>query len=110
TDWPTFNADPSLDQSIDIMMHYPSGTADTHRTDTGEPVELPNPKGMSGGGLWDQGFDADELWSTDSAFLFGIQCSWFPTKRYVRVVQISHWLDLVKTRFPELTSSIEDAT
>lgn len=110
SDWPTFNANPPLDQSIDILMHYPSGTADTHRTDTGEPVELPNPKGMSGGGLWDQGFDTDELWSTDSAFLFGIQSAWFPDKRYVRAVQVAHWLDLVKSRFPELRDAIENAT
>jgi hypothetical protein len=109
-EWPTFNADPPLDQSIDILMKYPSGTADTHRTDTGEPIELPDPRGMSGGGLWDIGLETGEVWTTDSAFLFGIQSTWFLGKRFVRAVQIAHWLELVKDRIPELSNAIENAT
>ncbi|QDT39911.1 hypothetical protein [Stratiformator vulcanicus] len=109
SDWPTFNAAPTLDRSIDILMEYPSGTADTTRMDTGEPVKLPDPKGMSGGGLWDQGFDTDEMWSPDSAFLIGIQSAWFPNKRHVRAVQIAHWLNLIKRRFPELQEAVESA-
>jgi hypothetical protein len=106
-EWPTFNASPALDLGIDILMHYPAGTNDTTRLDTGLPIELPDPSGMSGGGLWDQGFNTGKIWSTDEAFLFGIQSAWFPSKRYVRVVQIKHWLRLVHQHYPDLQSEID---
>lgn len=106
-DWPNFLASPALDQGIDILMHYPGGTGDTTRFDTGLPIELPDPRGMSGGGLWDQGFGINEIWSTDDAFLFGIQSAWFDTKRIVRAVQIRHWLQLVHRHYPDLRSEID---
>lgn len=106
-EWPRFLANPALDQDIDILMDYPSGTNNTTRLDTGLPIELPDPRGMSGGGLWDQGFNTGEIWSTNESFLFGIQSAWFPAKRYVRAVQIKHWVRLVHQHYPDLQSEID---
>ncbi len=106
-EWPSFATSPPLDQDIDVLMHYPSGTNNTTHLGTGDPIELPNPKGMSGGGLWDQGFGVNEIWSTDDAFLFGIQSAWFPTKRYVRAVQVKHLLRLVHQHYPDLRSELD---
>ena len=106
-DWPKFLASPPLDQDVDVLMHYPAGINDTTRLDTGLPIELPDPSGMSGGGLWDQGFNNGKIWSTDEAFLFGIQSAWFPSKRYVRAVQIKHWIRLVHQTYPDLQSEID---
>lgn len=108
-DWPKFAARIPFEADIDILKNYPSGNDDTSRLDLGMPIELPHPDGMSGGGLWDQGFGVNELWSTDDAFLFGIQSSWFPDRRYVRVVQICHWLQLIYQHYPDLQTEIDAA-
>lgn len=107
SEWPRFKADPALDQGVDILMHYPSGTGDTTQLDTGLPIELPNPEGMSGGGLWDQGFGIKGVWSVDDAFLFGIQRAWFSHHRFVRAVQIKHWLRLVYQHYPDLHTILD---
>ena len=107
SDWPGFIADPAPYQDVNILMHYPSGTNDTTRLDTGDPIALPDPGGMSGGGLWDQGFETNKIWSTDNAFLFGIQIAWFPSERYVWVVQVKHWLQLVHHHYPDLRAEID---
>jgi len=109
SDWPGFSARIPFDADIDILMNYPSGSDDTTRLDSAMPIELPHPGGMSGGGLWDQGFGVNQLWSTDDAFLFGIQSSWFPDRRYVRVVQICHWLQLIYQHYPDLHMEIDAA-
>jgi len=107
SEWPTFGANPPLDQNIDILLEYPGGVDHTTRLDTGAALELPHPGGMSGGGLWDQGFDTGTMWSTDNAFLFGIQSAWFPNRRYVRAVQIKHWLRLVHQHYPDLRAELD---
>jgi hypothetical protein len=105
-EWPTFLADPAFDESIDIFLEYPAGPDRCTRLDSCEPIELPPPEGMSGGGLWDQGF-AQGLWSPDEAFLFGIQSAWFYKRRYVRAIQIVHWLRLVYEKYPDLQSELD---
>jgi hypothetical protein len=102
-EWPDVkDADPGKD----IFLDYPKTPA--QQVETGEPMFLPNPKGMSGGGLWDQGFETAELWSTDSARLIGIQSSWHPRLRYARCVQIIHWLRLIHSHYQDLRVILEE--
>ena len=66
-----------------------------------------NPQGMSGGGVW-QGTQQDgELWSPEGLRLVGIQSSWYAPGKYIRAVQIIHWLKLVHSNLPELRDTIE---
>ncbi len=96
---------PASDRDIDILLDYPKN--DITRVDTGQPYSLPDPYGMSGGGLWDHGFDPDKLWSCDHAILIGVQSHWNENKRYVRAVQIIYWLRLVYSRYPDLRHILE---
>jgi hypothetical protein len=110
SEWSKVVINSPADGTVDIILDYPAGSDHTIRLDTGVPIELPNPKGMSGGGLWDQGFGIkgpDTIWSHDDAFLFGIQSAWHATRRYVCAVQIIHWLRLVHQYYPQLRSVLE---
>jgi hypothetical protein len=57
----------------------------------------PEPFGMSGGGCWQGTFDAESagIWSPDNVCLYGIQSQWPERGRFLRAVQIAHWLRLV---------------
>lgn len=110
SEWGKFAISPPADPSVDIILDYPAGNNDIVRIDTGAPIVLPNPQGMSGGGLWDQGFGIngpDTLWTHDHAFLYGIQSAWHEKQRYVRAVQIIHWLRLVHQHYPSLRNTLE---
>ena len=109
SEWPSILANPPFDENNDILMDYPSGSQNTTRLDTAQPIELPHPGGMSGGGLWDQGFNGQEIWSPNGVFLFGIQSRWNPDRRYIRAVQIKHWLRLVHQHYPDLRQEIDSA-
>jgi hypothetical protein len=104
--WP--RVDPSADPQFDIMLEYPSGIDKTRRLDTNSPTALPDPEGMSGGGLWDRGFAGKTLWNPADAFLIGVQTAWLPESRYVRAVQIVHWLRLVHQHYPDLRHTLKE--
>jgi hypothetical protein len=97
--------DRPFDAAVDVVLDYPEDG--TQRLDTGEPIQLKSPDGFSGGGLWDQGFEQGELWSTDSVGLFAIQSTWHESERYVRAIQIVHWLNLLRSHISELKDVIE---
>jgi len=92
---------PPLDKNIDILLEYPAEAAETIRLDTHAQFPLPHPHGMSGGAIWDQNFEP-QLWSPESAILVGIQCAWFEDSRYLRAVQIVHWLRLLHKAYQDL--------
>lgn len=107
-DWPeTPTTDRPADITVDVFLDYPADG--NQRLDTGEPITLKTPEGFSGGGLWDQGFEQDELWSIDSICLFAIQSCWHEVERYARAIQIIHWLNLVRSKAPNLQSTLEHA-
>ena len=101
-EWP---ASLNADLGKHIILDYPNTPG--VRMDNDNPVMLPNPKGMSGGGLWDQGFENNELWTSESAKLIGVQSSWYPKVRYACVVQIVHWLRLIHANYPDLRAILE---
>jgi hypothetical protein len=88
-----------------IILDYPDTSGE--RTDNGQQAHLPIPVGMSGGGLWDHGFEDNVIWTSDSARLIGIQSSWHPTLRYAKAIQIVHWLRLIHANYPDLRPTLE---
>ncbi len=106
-EWPPVPPqDPPADQAIDLFLDYPSsGTTDVS---TGAPRTLPHPGGTSGGGYWDLGIQPNELWSSAEAVLFGIQSSWREGQRFLRGVQIIHWLRLIHDHYLEFRSELEE--
>jgi hypothetical protein len=97
--------EPAADPSIDVFLSYPEDG--TTQLETDEPITLPHPGGTSGGGVWDLGFEPGALWSPDSAFLFALQSRWSKDHRYLRAVQIIHWLRLIHDHYPDLRSTLE---
>jgi hypothetical protein len=73
-----------------------------------KPVRLGDAPGLSGGGIWDQGLAPGEVWTPGSARLIAIQCSWHPTKRYVRGTLLRHWVRLISRDYPDLRDLIRE--
>lgn len=114
SEWPS---DVEADPTVHIFLEYPDTPA--HQFESDELIMLPDPAGMSGGGLWDYGFEDGVVWTKESAKLIGIQSGWYEDLRYTVVVQIIHWLRLVysdykdlqqiiEKHFPELSSDTDD--
>jgi len=97
-EWPT--ATLNTDPLINILLPYPETPASEF--ESGKSINLPNPQGMSGGGLWDQGFEEGLIWSNESSKLFGIFTEWNEPHRYACAVQIIHWLRLIHSHYPDL--------
>lgn len=98
---------PEPDTSLDVFVGFPADGWREMRRD--KPDAAPDPKGMSGGGIWS--FLEDRVpWTPDAARLFAIQSRWDPKRtesRYLRGTQIIHWLRLVAEHFPDLRNELE---
>jgi hypothetical protein len=106
-DWPSLDVPRDgrpFDPTVDILLDYPE--TDRVRVDGGPLLPLPNPEGMSGGGIWDQQLVAEEVWSPNALKLIGIQSEWWEKGRYLRAVQVLHWLRLIYARFPDLRDEL----
>ena len=105
-DWPDVTTNP-FDVNNDFVVEYPND--DQMAAEGFPPINLPYPGGISGGGIWDQGFDAGAVWTPYSTRLVAIQSSWYPKSRHLRATQIHHWLRMLHRDFPDLRESIEAA-
>lgn len=106
-EWPTVPADAEpASTGVDIFLNYPKEEV----TEDGViPTALPHPGGMSGGGFWDQEMIKGELWDPNAIKLMGIQSRWDEDGRYLRGVQIVHWLRLIYRDFPDLRETLVEA-
>lgn len=106
TDWPK-NESATLDRNNDFIVDYPT---ECHSFSEGAAaIKLPNPRGLSGGGFWDQGWEKEEIWAPERCKLVAIQSRWDPKQRYLRAIQVIHWLRLVYTHNPDLRETIRNA-
>lgn len=105
--WPSLLLQNPLDIDLDLLVKYPSN-ADTIRTDEGKPDLLPNPHGVSGGGLWIHNDCDDGLWTPEKSQLVGIQSSWLKMRGYVRLTRVSQWLNLVAIHYPDLRAILSE--
>jgi hypothetical protein len=117
-EWPVTPADDrSPDENVDCFLRYsrndpnmemiPLGR-ETTRLPVDLPDQLPEVFGMSGGGFWQRwtSMSTKELWFPCDYQLFAIQSSWYEPQRYVRGIQVRHWLDLLAEKCPELKAAI----
>lgn len=104
-EWPQTFVGRPIDQTIDVFMQYPD--QGNTRFDTNEPVVLSTPHGFSGGGIWSAEFRQGEVWSPASSQLFAIEIEWDKSQRIIRGTQIIHWLNLVRSKVPELRTELE---
>lgn len=93
----------TVDSSRDIYLAYPDD--DLTRSD-GASMRGIEAFGVSGGGIWSADANRDGVWTPDACKLIGIETSWLRFK-WVRGIQIQHWLDLVRQDIPELAPEID---
>ncbi len=106
-EWPQLNLQTPLDPELDLLVRYPNDSPDI-RDDTGMQSELPEPYGISGGGLWIHDDCQNDIWLPGNCQIVGIQSSWLTDIEYVRLTKISHWLDLVYSHYPDLRDAIDE--
>ena len=87
-----------------IMLEYPEEVNDSI---TREWVTLPNPHGMSGGGVWVARFKDSLVWIPETLRLIGINSEWFQTDMKVRANRIEPLLELLARHFPEAEKYLE---
>lgn len=92
------NGERVANDAVDIFYEYPQQAL---RFEHNQEIQLTSPKGFSGGGIWDQAFETERIWSADAAKLIGIQSSWYEPLRYSRGIQIIHWVRLLWDRVEE---------
>jgi hypothetical protein len=108
TEWPSsFKGGRAIDPAVDVFLKYP--TTGTKKLDTGEPLVLTTPHGFSGGGMWSSQMKKGEVWSPSMSQLFAIENSWDDVQRIVRGTQIIHWLNLLRSKNPELREHLQNA-
>jgi len=95
-----------VDESRDIHVDYDKRAVFVQNQSV---VSMPEPYGISGGGLWGlptmgQGM----LWTPENAMLIGIDRSWMKHSRVAFCTQIQHWLRLVASDYPDLIPLIDD--
>lgn len=106
--WPAISTIPgTFDKDTDIVVEFSRDTVD-FGSKLPVPAGMPDPFGMSGGGLWQRtvAVKDDEIWTADGLCLFGIQSTWLDEKGFLKAVQIIHWLKLVADEYPELRGEL----
>ena len=101
--WPNVSsADPASDQAVDIFLPFDPEEEMWHYEEDEENDNLPEPRGVSGGGLWQGTLTKVELWNAEAVRLFGIQNRSNEQEKYVRGCQITHWLRLLYEHYSDL--------
>ena len=70
-------------------------------------IELPKPRGISGGGIWEANINTDGIWSPKLAKLV-VNTHWNHKKRYVKGTKIHYWLSLVGANYCDIQSIIQN--
>ena len=91
---------------LDIWMDFP---AEVDNTFTGRAEALPNPKGMSGGGIWRAHFGGEEAWRPENVRLIGINSEFYEEKRQIRANRMEALVELLSRYFPRAAQYLEDA-
>jgi hypothetical protein len=105
TEWPLHLNGKAVDSNSDVLLNYTQ--TGWINLETGEPIQLDTPHGFSGGGLWLAKIQPSVIWSPDASKLFAIDIEWDSDLRVVKATQIIHWLNLMRTRVPELRTHLE---
>ena len=94
------------DVSRDIFIDYDEVGV---LIDQQEQFKMPQPYGISGGGLWALPIlPHGNLWSPEGTVLIGIERSWLKEYRIAVCTQMQFWLRLIAEKYSDLTSGIND--
>jgi hypothetical protein len=108
--WPkTFSAEPASDQAVDIFLPCDPEAETWYYEENEGDDNLPEPRGVSGGGLWQGTLTKVELWNAEAVQLFGIQSRWNEEEKYVCGCQIIHWLRLLREHYDDLAPTLVKA-
>ena len=97
-----------FDEDVHIVVEF-SRDVVSYGSELPVPDGMPDPPGMSGGGIWQrpEATKDDEIWTPSDLCLFGIQSSWLYKLGYLKAIQIIHWLKLIADEYPELGRELE---
>lgn len=105
--WPNLSsADPASDRAVDIFLPFDPEEEMWYYEENEEDDNLPELRGVSGGGLWQGTLTKVELWNAEAVRLFGIQSRWNEVEKYVRGCQIVHWLRLLYEHYSDLRPAL----
>ena len=105
--WPNVSsADPASDQTVDIFLPYDPEKEMWYYEENEGDDNLPEPRGATGGGLWQGSLTKVELWNAEGVQLIGIQSRWNEKEKYVRGWQIIHWLRLLHEHYSDLKPAL----
>jgi hypothetical protein len=103
--WPKASAaDPASGEAADIFLPYDPKEETWYCEE--KKGDLPELRGVRGGGLWQGTQTKVELWNAEAVRLIGIQSRWDEQKKYVRGCQIIHWLCLLHEHYPDLRPAL----
>jgi len=102
-EWPTVPNDAvPPKRTVDLFIPY-DVTEEMIVDRRGSGNRLPNPKGASGGGIWQgTGPLKGSLWHVGKVKLIAIQSGWDEKRKYIRGVQIKQWVRLIERDYPDL--------
>jgi hypothetical protein len=105
--WPNVSSDyPASDNTVDIFLPFDPEVETWFYEESEGYANLPEPRGISGGGLWQGTLTKVELWNAEAVRLFGIQSRWNEKKQYVHGWQIIHWLCLLYEHYSDLRPAL----
>jgi hypothetical protein len=105
--WPKVSsADPASGQLTDIFLPYDPEQEMWYYEENEGGGRLPEPRGTSGGGLWQGSSTKVELWNAEGVQLIGIQSRWNEQEKFVRGCQIVHWLRLLHEHYRDLRPAL----
>jgi hypothetical protein len=87
-------------------MEYPT---EVENTFTRKVEPLPNPRGMSGGGIWRARFEGAKVWTAAHIRLIGINSEFFEEDRRVKANRIEALAELLARHFREAAEYRERA-
>lgn len=82
---------------VQVVMEYPENVEDAFSKMF---ADLPEPSGMSGGGIWRARFKGSLIWTTDRLRLIGINAEFYRKKRSVKANRIEALVTLLAKHFP----------
>jgi hypothetical protein len=105
--WPNVSpADPASDRGVDIVLPFDPEEEVWYYEGDQRDDNLPEPRGLCVGGLWQGSQTKVELWNPEEVQLFGIQSRWNEEEKYVRGCQIIHWLRLLLEHYRHLRPAL----
>lgn len=100
----------ALREDRDVMIHYSlTEPLFVHADNVDKHEFAPDPRGVSGGGLWQCRTSAEgRIWSAEELCLIAIQSNWPKFGNHLQATQIVHWLRLVAATYPDLADEITE--